>query len=180
MTDTPISADPALEALAVAVAAAELTAAEANAAFRESEAARDVVRSRVQALDAARQEIRNRRAAGDGRDTDGADLELLALDQEILVAVLAGRDAAVTAARAEAEKAIRVLNQARHDLDHAEAQRTAAALVQHLEVLDRLLVEGVRQANSVSKGNGHGQTGWIPSVELMAVLTPLDAARPRW
>jgi hypothetical protein len=182
MTDSPTAAaDPALVSLAAALAAAELAAAEAADAHRAAEAARDQVRSRIAELDAARREIGTRRAAGDLRDDDRADLAVLAADIEALGVLLAERDAAAAAARAEAEKQNCVLAQARHDLGRAEAQRTADALDRHLAELETLLLETLGQANATAKRIGRAQTSWVPTAALENALVPLHAMRhPRW
>lgn len=178
---TTTSPDAVLVSLAAALAEAEIVAETATTARHEAEAASAAVRARVAEMDAARREIRDRRAAGDQRPGDGADLELLGLDCEILLGVLAERDAAAVAARAEAEKQNCVLAQARHDLGRAEAQRTADALDRHLAELETLLLETLGQANATAKRIGGAQTSWVPTAALENALVPLHAMRhPRW
>lgn len=181
MTDSPTAAaDPALVSLVAALAAAELAAAEAADAHRAAEAARDQVRTRIAELDAARREIGTRRAAGDLRDADRADVAVLATDIEALGVILSERDATVAAARADAERTIRDRDQARVALVGAEDKIVSAALVAQLEKLDGLVVEVIRQANEVARRRMHGQTSWAPSIALEKALVPLFAARPRW
>jgi hypothetical protein len=173
---TTTSPDAVLVSLAAARAEAEIVAETATTARHEAEAASAAVRARVAEMDAARREIRDRRAAGDQRPGDGADLELLGVDLEILLELLSRRDADVAAARTEAEKANSALAQARADLAREEAVRTAAALLPRIEELAALLLEAVGQSNAIAARLGRGQTEWRPSADLMAALVPLEQA----
>ena len=129
--------------------------------------------------DAQRAAIVARRAAGDERPGDGADLALIAADREILDGLLAHRDAAVAETKAAAERAVRDLNQARATLARAELELVAAALPPRLEELAGLLLQGIQQANAAEERLGRGRTSWMPSVELESALVPFFATRPR-
>jgi hypothetical protein len=177
MTAVKTATDPVIEALATALAEAEITSEKATTAHREAEAARGVVCGRIQGMDTKRAEIAARRAAGDQRPDDGAELALHVMDREILEGLLAQHDATVVATRAEVERAGRTLVQAQHDLARAEALRTAAALDQHLEVLGGQMLAGIREANAIARRLGRGLPDWRPSAELLGALVPLD---PRW
>jgi hypothetical protein len=177
---TTTSPDAVLVSPAAALAEAEIAAETAATARHEAEAARGVVLTRIQEKDTRRAEIAARRAAGDERDADGAELALLSVDREVLVELLSRRDAAAAAARAEAEKHVRALAQARADLAREEGVRTAAALDRHLGELEALLLETLRQSNAVAKRIGRAQTLWVPTVELESSLVPLCAMRSRW
>jgi hypothetical protein len=120
-----------------------------------------------------------RRATGDERPGDGADLALLAADREILDGLLAQRGGAIAEAKAAAERAVSDLNQARTNLGRAELERVAAALPPRLEELAALLLDALQQANAAEERLGRGRTSWMPSVALESALVPFFATRPR-
>jgi hypothetical protein len=177
MTAVKTATDPVIEALATALAEAEVTSEKTTTAHREAEAARDAVRTRIQDMDARRGEIAARRAAGDQRPEDGAELAVISVDRELLDGILAQREADVVVARAVAEKEKRALDQALHNLAREEAVRTAAALDLRLEELAGLLLQGILQANAIAQRLGRGMPNWRAPAALMGALTPLDS---RW
>src|SRR3954470_22690850 len=125
MTDTP---NPAILSASHRVAEAEVSAQTATASHREIETEVGTIRSRVAEFEAKRREIGTRRAQGDQRDSDGADLALISADAEALTEILQRRDADAAAARAAAEVAVRSLQNARENLRVVEDRVVEDAL----------------------------------------------------
>jgi hypothetical protein len=177
MADTQ-TADPALDAAALRLAQAEIAAHDADEALAAAAAERDRIGARIADLDRERREVGRRRQEGDLRDTDGAQLALAAADIEALAAILGEKDAIATDAGAAAEQARRALDAARHGFEREQNLREEAALTGRMEQLDLLLREAIGQANGVSKRLGRGKPVWVPTKDLVSLLTPLDLGRP--
>jgi hypothetical protein len=168
------------EGVAVAaerLAEAEIAAEGAAAAHREADAHDDRIRAKIAGLDDARRAIGTRRAAGDLRSTDGAELALIAADHEGLTAMRAEHEGALAAARAAAEDAARALDAARFALGREEDRAEERALTEHLDRLDALLRETIVRANWVARRLGRSRPAWAPSRETMDLLHPLHHGR---
>ncbi len=177
MADTPI-ADPALDAAALRLAQAETAAHDADEAVAAAKTERDRIGARIADLDRERREVGRRRQEGDVRDTDGAQLALAAADIEALTSILGEKDAFATDAGAAAEQARRALDAARHGFQREQDLREEAALTGRMEQLDLLLREAIGQANGVAKRLGRGKPVWVPTKDLVSLLTPFDLGRP--
>ena len=175
-TTTDTSAD-AIAAAAERLAEAELAAEGAAAAHREAAAHDDRIRGKIAGLEDERRAIGARRAAGDLRAEDGAELALLAADHEALVAIGAEHEAVLATARVAAEDADRALDAARFALGREEDRAEERALAEHLDRLDALLGETIVQANKVARRLGRSRPAWTPSRATMDLLHPLHHGR---
>ncbi len=174
--NTATSTD-AIAAAAERLAEAELAAEGAAAAHREAAARHDQLRAKIAGLEAARWAIGARRAAGDRRSDDGAELALIAADHEALAAIGAEHEGTLAAARAAAEEATRALDAARFALGREEDLAEERALTEHLDRLDALLRETIARANGVAHRLGRSRPEWTPSRGMMDVLLPLHHGR---
>jgi hypothetical protein len=178
LTASYIFEHPAIATAAQRVAEAELAAQEGTAKHREIENELAQIRVRIAAFEAKRHEIGARRAQGELRDSDGADLALLATDAEALSEILARREANAAAARTQAEQAVRNLQQARHALQRVEDEITEQLLVEHAEELGSTLSRCIDEMRAVRNRLGGGRLGWVPSRKLAGDLSVLDNGRP--
>ncbi len=167
----------AIAAAAERLAEAEVAAEGAAAAHREAAAHDDQLRAKIAGLEDARRAIGARRAAGDTRAEDGAELALIAADHEALIAIRAEHEGALADARAAAEEAVHALDAARFALKREEDMAEERALTEHLDRLDALLRETVVRANEVARRLGRGRPTWTPSRETMDLLLPLHHGR---
>jgi chromosome segregation ATPase len=170
--------NPAITAAAQHVAQAEIEAQEKTQAHREIENEVTAMRARLADFEVRRRDIGVRRAAGDQRDADGADLALIAADAEALAAILTRREADVAAARAQAEAAIRNLQQARAGLQRAEDQAVETALTARAEELGQALTNAIDELRTVRNRLGGGRLPWVPSRALANHVVSLDLGRP--
>ena len=137
----------------------------------------DGICAKITELEDARRAIGARRAAGDTRAEDGAELALIAADHEALIAIRAEHEGALADARAAAEEAVHALDAARFALKREEDMAEERALTEHLDPLDALLRKTVVRANEVARRLGRGRPTWTPSRETMDLLLPLHHGR---
>lgn len=171
-TDTidALPIDPAIAAAADHVARAEADLAAHRRVTAQAQEAEGQIAARIADIDAKRAAIRERRADGDRRDGDGAELELLALDREGLAEMLAEAAQNRTEAQEREERAGRVVATARHALQHAEDQAALAALKQHADAIGRVLFETVEAMAEVGRRVGSHNFRWQPDDALMGRL----------
>ena len=167
----------AIAAAAERLAEAELAAEDAAAARREAAAHHDQLRAKIAGLEEARRAIGARRAAGDQRSDDGAELALIAADHEALAAIGAEHEGTLATARAAAEEATRALDEARFALGREEDRAEERALTEHLDSLDALLRETIARAHGVARRLGRSRPAWTPKREAMDLLVPLHHGR---
>ena len=160
-------------AVAMAEAALEVASdrlAKASAALANADA-------RLADLDQLRQEIVARRAGGQHRPDDGAELESIGADHEGLVAIrsaLAGaHDVALQAHVAAAARA----HGAAFALGRVKDAATHRVLVGHTDELFRLLGAALAELNKVGARLGHGQLQWKPDAVVAQVIRQADLQR---
>lgn len=130
----------------------------------------DRVRSRIESLHAARQQIVQRRAAGVEEADDGARLALIQADSEGLAELLAEADAAVTAAEGPAQEAVSAASTARNQLARQELLETDRAITDHAQKLETLLIEAITKANASAAALGLPYSKYFASPALVTAL----------
>ena len=170
--------DLAIEAAARALAAAELEAEAETALLRGAEARLGDLRSKMAAMVERRREIGERRSRGHKELDDAGELALIGADAEALAAIIAEHDGDVATAHSGAVRAIRLVDAARVGLTLCEARALEAAAQQAADDLQERLLLAVNTLRGARDVLGGGQIRWLPSADLMRVLTPLDLGRP--
>lgn len=160
-------------AVAMAEAALEVASdrlAKASAALANADA-------RLADLDQLRQEIVARRAGGQHRPDDGAELESIGADHEGLVAIrsaLAGAHAVAlqghTEAQARAHSATWTLQRARDGVMETQ-------LAAHADQLLALLGETLAHLSTVGARRGRGQLWWAPDPVIAMTIHKADLQR---
>lgn len=165
---------PAIAAAADLVVRAEANLADHRRVAEQAREAEDRVRRRIDALDARRAAIAERRTEGVARDGDAGEIELLALDRaelENMRAEASAMSEATSAAERRAEQAVAVARQA---LTRAETEVEQEELIQHASKLDAALTETIAQLNNRTRALGGLRPAWRPSDALAERLRRLQ------
>jgi hypothetical protein len=172
-----MSIDSQISDAAFAAAQAQVHVQRANAGLATAVAEHEKIAERVAALTTQRAEIIARRGLGDTRPTDGADLELIAADQQGLAGILDEAEAVVTAARGPVQAARQAWSNAHREMQLAEDAAALAQLVEHAGKLDGLLLATVSQITDTQGRLGQtGRPAWAPSKDLYIGLRKLTSA----
>ena len=169
--------DAAIVSAAEQLAEAEVRVEQATSALHAAEAARDDVHGRIQTLEGRRREIGARRAGGDRRDDDGAELALLHADAEALGVILTEHDVTAAATRGEAERATRVLDMAKYNFARTEDEALERQLVTYLEQVAPAMAQALAALRAAPDRLGGGRLSWAPPRDLMNRLTMADLGR---
>ncbi len=168
---------PAITAAAGAIAAATARLDTATVALAEAEKSATNVRARTTALEAERQAIVQRRANGQHEEGDAGRLALIAADLEGLMPLRAEAEAAVTVARQKVEAGEGQSAYARQQFARAEAEAQLAALVEHAQKLDAIMLQTIERITTTAAQIGAtGRPPFAPSVALVQAVRRLAAA----
>lgn len=177
------AAFPEIAAASRAVAEAEEALAEAAARLQAAQSEVQTAAGRLADLRAQHAATVARRAAGDCRPGDGAELALIAADQEGLSQIAAAVAARVAEARAPHEAARRQHQEARAGLDRLCAERDRDALLAHAQVLDARRTETVLELDRAAAALGALRSPWRPAQEFAEGVRRVEYNNffsPRW
>ena len=168
-----IMTDPAIEAAARAVAEAEPVAERTCTAVAAAEERLAEIDARAATLQADREQIARRRAAGDPYPDDGARVALIDMDIASLQAMRTDVEGALGTTRTAHSAANAVLAEARRSLETAQDLTGAMMLGQHADRLAALLLQTAEhQAEIVGRLPPDGAAA--VALRAAARLTALD------
>jgi hypothetical protein len=150
----------------------EANHSKATAALAAAREARDGVARRLADLSGRRQAIILRRSEGREEEGDREELALLAADHEGLELLLGRHTGTVAEAEGPVHAAANAAAVAKHELQRAELRATEAALLARISEIEKAMVEAGRGLRATRDALGGGLLAWVPSDELMSIITP--------
>ena len=164
-----------LEWPARVVAEASVKERDCAAVATKAAGEKDKLNARIEALDIAREDIRNRRKRGEQRADDGAQLEINSMDRQDLVLLLEKASLVAEAAAQEHASANQVLGSAHVLLRQAEARLQVHALSTHVSSVLDSLAEALRRRDAAAT-DLPAEDDAILADTAIATLEQLEAA----
>jgi hypothetical protein len=168
---------PSINAAAFAVAEARSIAECTTAAVATKTEARNVINSRIGALDAERSGIVSARKAGGDDPRHGVRLALIAADREGLQELMAEADADLATARSAHQDAAQAVEAAEFALAREADRAMGARLIDHATAVGDVLLRTIRGIAEIEKKFGMGRPSWVLSEALAFELQRLNLSR---
>ncbi|MDQ2805275.1 MAG: hypothetical protein M3Y41_22325 [Pseudomonadota bacterium] len=171
--EVPLATDQ-IEEAARDVARCEHDLAQTQIVVQERQVAASAITRRITDLDAARSAISARRQQGEGQDTDAGELQLIAVDREILEALIPAAAATLNAARDVANECVAEKTRAQKALTLSEGFALVNALTERAHSLETVFAETIRGLGQAWKLVGVRPT-FIPNRETALLVGRLAA-----